>query len=336
MHIAVLFGGDSSERDVSITSGAQVIEALRTRGHQVMAIDTAQGVLTKTEEKRLFTSRISTTPNERQNAGSSLDAVVQLPELKSVDLVFLALHGGAGEDGTLQTALDYAHIVYTGSGPTGSANAMDKQRAKKLFHAAGVPAPDGCMAPIRPDEITRRFDFPLVVKPNKQGSTVGLTIVHYPEDIEQAISAAYQYDDEVMIEQFIPGRELTVGILDHQALGVGEIIPQCSTIFDYESKYQAGGAKEIFTAELSEAESGRIQALALKAHHALQLNGYSRIDFRMDATGTCWCLEANSLPGMTPSSLLPQSARAVGISFEELCERICRLAVENKEHRSLL
>jgi len=186
------------------------------------------------------------------------------------------------------------------------------------------------MAPADASLVGERLGWPVVVKPNRQGSTVGLTVVKRPQDLDAAVELASRYDPEVMIEQFIPGRELTVGILGDEALPVGEIIPK-HEIFDYECKYQDGMAEEIFPADLGEDEARAIQLLALKTHRALKLTGYSRVDFRMDADGTFWCLEANTLPGMTATSLLPKAARAAGISFPELCERICELAIE--EHR---
>jgi len=175
-----------------------------------------------------------------------------------------------------------------------------------------------------------RLGFPVIVKPSKQGSTVGLGVVRRPEDLEAAIATASRYDDEVMVERFIPGRELTVGILGDAALPPVEIIPK-HEIFDYECKYQPGMAEEIAPARLTDEETQTIQALALRVHRALKLGGFSRVDFRLDPQGTFWCLEVNTLPGLTANSLLPKAARAAGISFPELCERICQLALE--EHR---
>jgi D-alanine-D-alanine ligase len=167
------------------------------------------------------------------------------------------------------------------------------------------------------------------VKPNKQGSTVGLSVVRAPEALPAALLLAQRFDDEVMVERFIPGRELTVGVLQGQALPVGEIIAP-GEVFDYQAKYQAGGAREIFPAELAPEVAARAQQIAVRAHAALKLGAYSRIDFRMDAQGGIWCLEANSLPGMTAASLLPQAARAAGIGFPELIERICKAALRQR------
>ena len=337
MKIAVLFGGTSSERDVSVASGAQVVKALHEAGHEVLAVDTARGALSPAEQERLLSTGVAARPPQEEELAllrSEPGALTKAQAFRDVDVVFLALHGGTGEDGTIQAFLDLAGIPYTGSGHFGSANAMDKDIAKRLFRAADIPTPDWRMAPINPAEIAKHFRFPVVVKANKQGSTIGLTIVQRPEGLSTAIEEAYRYDDEVMVEQFIAGRELTVGVLEDRALAVGEIIPKRAEIFDYESKYQPGGAEEIFPADLSPAQTATVQELALKAHRALKLQDYSRVDFRMDAQGGFWCLEANTLPGMTATSLLPQSAKTMGIPFADLCDRICRLALER--HRKKL
>jgi D-alanine-D-alanine ligase len=205
---------------------------------------------------------------------------------------------------------------------------MDKDISKRLFRAAHIPTPEWLMTPADAAEVEGRLGYPLVVKANKQGSTIGLTIVKSPRDLTSAIEVAYRYDDEVMIEQFIPGRELTVGVLRDRALAVGEIIPKRGEIFDYESKYQEGGAEEIFPADLTPEQTATLQELALRAHRTLKLRDYSRVDFRMDPKGGFWCLEVNTLPGMTATSLLPQSAKAMGIGFSELCDQICRLAID--------
>ncbi len=332
MKVAVLFGGTSAERDVSIASGAQVIKALRSAGHQTMAIDTARGRLGPQEEQRLLEWNVAEEPPSAIDLTSAkpVSALLftYLAEIGSADVAFVALHGGSGEDGTLQAVLDLYAIPYTGSGHSASAVAMDKDISKRLFRSAGVPTADWLMAPAQTPDAVRILSFPLVVKPNKQGSTVGLSVVRVPQDLDAAIQLASRYDDEVMLERFIPGREFTVGVLDGKSLAVGEIIPQRGEIFDYASKYQRGGATEIFPARLPADQTTRLQDLACRAHHALKLEGHSRIDFRMDNRGEFWCLEANTSPGMTATSLLPQSGQAAGIGFPELCERICRLAIE--------
>jgi D-alanine-D-alanine ligase len=328
--IAVIFGGKSAEREVSIASGLQVFKTLKELGHEVLAVDTAKGVLGPADEMRFLSTHVQPIPpasNALALIQSGPTELLSSPGLADIDVFFLALHGGAGEDGTLQSYLDVTGIPYTGSSHMPSVYAMDKDIAKRIFCTANIPTPDWLMTPCTPIEVEKRLGFPVVVKPNKQGSTIGLTVVTDVGKLDSAIDEAYQHDDEVMIEKFIPGRELTVGILEDRALTVGEIIPHSSQVFDYQSKYQEGGATEIFTAKLSQVQTRTVQRLGLKAHRALKLQDYSRIDFRMDPQGGIWCLEANSLPGMTSNSLLPQSAAAAGISFPHLCERICQLAI---------
>jgi D-alanine-D-alanine ligase len=199
--------------------------------------------------------------------------------------------------------------------------------SKRLFRSAGVPTADWLMAPAAADAVGAALGWPVVVKPNKQGSTVGLSVVREPAQLRDAVDRALRFDDEVMLERFIPGREFTVGVLEGVALPAGEIIPP-GEVFDYESKYQAGGAREVFPAGIPAEESALIQDYALRVHRVLKLGAYSRTDFRRDSAGAFWCLEANSLPGMTATSLLPQAAKAAGIDFPELLDRICRGALK--------
>ena len=330
MKIAVLLGGTSMERDVSVASGAQVVRALREAGHDVVAVESTQGVLSPAQETELLTAGIERLPPEQLGeAATRLPAIVVKPDLADVDLVFVALHGGAGEDGTVQALLDLAGMRYTGSGALGSALAMDKDVAKRLFLAAGVPTPEWLMAPAVSEAVTEKLGFPVIVKPNGQGSTVGLSLVDDESGLDGAIAAAAAFDSEVMLERYIPGREFTVGIVDDEALAVGEIVPASGDIFDYTAKYQAGAAQEIFPADLAPEIAQRIQELGLAAHRALKLGSYSRVGFRMDPQGGLWVLEVNTLPGLSTGSLLPQSAGAAGIDFVELCERICRGARRN-------
>jgi len=323
--IAVLFGGTSTERDVSVASGSQVIGALRKAGHEVVAVEASQGVLLPEQEHQVLSERIDRLPpGEAAEPEPPLPAIIASAGLEDLDLMFLAMHGGIGEDGTIQGLLELAGIPYTGSDALGSALAMDKDVAKRLFLAAGVPTPRWLMTPVTPEKVDQQVGFPVIVKPNGQGSTVGLSLVTDRSRLDGAIDLAAGFGGQVMVEQYIPGRELTVGILDGVALAVGEIIPETGDIFDYTAKYQSGAAQEIFPADLSERDAERVRELGLTAHRALKLASYSRVDFRMDADGGLWCLEANTLPGLTAGSLLPKSAAAVGISFPELCERICR------------
>jgi len=334
LRVAVLCGGTSSERDVSIASGSQIVSALRQLGHHVVAVDTAHGVLTADEEQRLLVPGVGVAPpaeNALALMRASAGGLTQ-PVPQDCDVVFLALHGGTGEDGTIQCMLDLADLAYTGTGHMGSAVAMDKDLSKRLMVAAGVPTPDWLMCPADAAEVATRLGFPVVVKPNRQGSTVGLSVVRSADELASAIERAGTHDPEVMIEAFVAGREITVGVLDGQALAVGEILLPADGVFDYEDKYQ-GIVREVFPADLSQTLADEARALALRAHEALKLGDYSRADFRLDAAGQLWCLELNTLPGMTANSLMPQSAAASGIAFPELCERLCKLALDRKARR---
>ncbi len=333
MKIAVLFGGTSEERDVSIASAAQIVPALRGLSHEVFAVDTATGRLPPGEEHKILAASVATAPPSSTDIATMRGKATTLSpaafNIQDVDVVFLALHGGAGEDGRIQAMLDLAGLAYTGSNHIASAAAMDKDMSKRLFRSVGVPTANWLMAPTKAEDVSKALDWPVIVKPNKQGSTVGLSVVREAAQLAPAIERAHTFDSEVMIEQFVPGREFTVGILDGKALPVGEIIAP-GEVFDYQSKYQAGGAREVFPADLPAAETQVMQRYAVLAHNVLKLGVYSRVDFRRDAAGNVWCLEANSLPGMTATSLLPQAAKAAGISFPELLERICRGAISNR------
>ncbi len=335
MKITVLMGGASAERDVSLASGIRIVEALRSRGHDVTPFDPSRGIISPETEKELSARGVGTAPPslealEKTTGGSFLPALETYPEISSADVVFLGLHGGQGEDGTLQALLDMAHVRYTGTGHLSSALAMDKDLSKKLFRSAGVQTADWLMAPVSVEDVERQLGFPVVVKPSKQGSTVGLTVVKEAGQLQAAIDEAWRYDDEVMIERFIAGRELTVGVLGERATPVGEIIP-VHEIYDYECKYTAGMAREEFPARLSPTETALAQSQSLAAFRSLKLRGYARIDFRLappdheGGDGELYCLEANTLPGMTELSLIPQGAAAMGMSFADLCEEIVRL-----------
>jgi D-alanine-D-alanine ligase len=243
----------------------------------------------------------------------------------------MALHGGAGEDGTIQALFDLAGVRYTGSGHLASALAMDKDLSKQLFRAAGVPTAEWRMvrtgdgtdwtAPAFTEEMIAALGLPLVVKPSKQGSTVGLTVVKAAAQLAPAVTEAFHHDDEVMLEAFVPGRELTVGVLDDAPMPVGEIIPK-HELYDYECKYTPGMAEEIFPAAIPDDVRDAAQRQAMAAYRALKLAGCARIDFRLHPTDGLFCLEANTLPGMTGTSLVPQAAAAMGMDFPTLCERI--------------
>ena len=306
MRILVLLGGASAEREVSLASGARVADALRAKGHDVTTAD------------------------------PEADPLAILPQARAADVVWMALHGGAGEDGTIQALFDLAGVRYTGSGHLASALAMDKDLSKQLFRAAGVPTAEWRMvragdgtdwtAPTFTEEMIAALGLPLVVKPSKQGSTVGLTVVKAAAELAPAVTEAFRHDDEVMLETFVPGRELTVGVLDDAPMPVGEIIPK-HELYDYECKYTPGMAEEIFPAVIPDDVRDAAQRQAMAAYRALKLAGCARIDFRLHPTDGLFCLEANTLPGMTGTSLVPQAAAAMGMDFPTLCERIALAAV---------
>lgn len=340
--VRLFLGGTSSERDVSLASGVRIAQALRERGYEVHAVDPASGPMSADEEKKILAGGVKSAPPSeddlRRMARESLPRLVKnIPTPDEADVVFLGLHGGYGEDGTIQALLDVVGVPYTGSGHLASSIAMDKDVSKHLFRNADVPTAKWVLVNERQwreedggrraEEALKAVGLPLIVKPSKQGSTVGLSIVKQAGDLKTAVDEAFRFDDEVLIEEFIAGRELTVCVIGGEALPVGEIIPK-HEIYDYECKYTPGMAIEEFPAKLSTAETERVQALARRAFAALKLRGCARIDFRMSAAGEFYCLEANTLPGMTGTSLAPQAAAAAGITFPELCERIVRLALD--------
>ncbi|MFI5278878.1 MAG: D-alanine--D-alanine ligase [Gemmatimonadales bacterium] len=331
MKVALLTGGASSERDVALASGLQIAAALRERGHVVSMVDLAAGSVPQNREALLLPQGIGREPppfgqlkaQERRMLSAGLG---ELAPVKEADVVFLALHGGQGENGTVQALLDAIGVPYTGSGRLASALAFDKDMAKRVWQGTGIPVPRWIMAPADLKAVREGPGFPCVVKPSNEGSSVGLTLVKDPKDLDAAIALASRYDTEVMVEEYIAGRELTVGIVGADVLPVIEIVAK-HELFDYECKYTPGMADE-FPAVLEPENERRLQQTALAAHRALKLGGYSRIDFRADAKGDIFCLEANTLPGMTAGSLIPKAARAAGMSFADLVDRICHLALE--------
>lgn len=335
MKIIVLMGGVSGEREVSLASGVQVARALREAGHEVLGFDTGGGVLTQAQESSILDAGVrGPMPHDAAQdllRTGDLRVLTGNPLLADLDVVFLALHGGRGEDGTVQTLLEVAGLPFVGSDRVGCALAMDKDLTKRLLRDAGVPSPDWVTIHGRAEveqrlqEVVARLGFPLIVKPPSGGSTLGLSLAHEEQELEEAVDSALAFEASVMFEEYVPGREVTVGILGREALPVGEIIPE-HEIFDYECKYRPGLAQEIFPADLPSQVASRVQAEALKVHAVLRLRDFSRVDFILDAEGSPWCLEANALPGLTGNSLLPKAARAAGVSFAELCHRLAEMA----------
>ena len=337
MNIVVLMGGTSAEREISLRTGSGIARALRARGHEVTAIDAANGAVllpgTETQAAALppdaeAPDAGTLAPTRRKNT-SILDSA----SLRDAELVFIALHGGAGEDGTIQALLDLTGKTYTGSGMLASAMAMDKAVSKRIFEHAGIPTPAWRLYRRRegktPDAeaVQAVGGFPVVVKPNDEGSTFGLSIVHDAAALVPAYAEALRYSDQVLLEAFIPGRELTVAVLGEQVLPVVEIRPR-SGLYDYESKYTAGKSEYFCPADLPDAKTREVQELSQRACRALDTQGVARVDFRLAPDGTPYCLEVNTIPGMTPTSLVPMAAKAIGMSFEDLCERIAALALD--------
>lgn len=328
--IALLTGGSTPERDVALAGAAQVVAALRGLGHEVTVVDTVTGPVSGPAEQALLATPVRREPPTVGElaalaAAENLPALASSPALRSADFVFLVLHGLQGEGGAVQALLELARIRYSGSGPLGSAMAMDKEITKRLLVSAGLPTAPWRSWPARPGEI-ESLGLPLIVKPSNGGSTVGLSVLRDLGGLDAAVALAQEHDRDVLLEAFLPGREFTVGVLGETALAVGEIIPD-HEIFDYECKYTPGMTREVFPAEIPDALAARMREIALETHRVLKLRDISRIDFRLDASGEPVVLEANTLPGMTATSLLPQSAGAVGMSFADLCAEITRLGL---------
>ena len=307
LQIAVLYGGVSKERDVSISSSKGIIEALKANNHEVIGIDFHP------------------------------DRLHEIIELK-VDLVFIGLHGKFGEDGCIQGLLDMLNIPYVGSGVMASSVAMDKFKAKQLFQSENIPTAKGERYRITDqtnindlvEKIHSSFELPFVVKPNREGSTLGLTIVNNKEQTEQAIRKAVQSDEFILVEEFIKGKELTVPVMgkmnEEAALPIIEIIPK-NVLYDYESKYVQGGSEHIIPARISEELTAKIKQYAVMAHQVLGCEIYSRADFLLTDDNIPYILEVNTLPGMTPTSLFPDSARTNNISYNEMIETLVQLTV---------
>ncbi|MGI6261645.1 MAG: D-alanine--D-alanine ligase family protein [Acutalibacteraceae bacterium] len=337
MKIVVLAGGLSPERDVSLSSGALISNALIENGHDVMLLDLYLGKNNK-EIEPIYRNKKSAyrysyaIPEQEPNLGairasSKFDECLIGEEVidfcKKADVVFLALHGAAGENGQLQAAFDLHGIRYTGTGYIGSLLAMDKDISKRLMKESGILTADWVRVDLREPNGWSNVTYPCVVKPCSCGSSIGVTIVENDSELHAAIVSAQKYEDSIMIEKKIEGREFSVGILGGRALPPIEIQP-LKGFYDYKNKYQKGLTREICPADITEPIQKQLQDAAQAVHKALRLGFYSRVDFILDRENRAFCLEANTLPGMTPTSLLPQEAAAVGISYLELCDIIAR------------
>lgn len=335
MRIVVLAGGYSPERDISLSSGSLIANALLRRGHEVALVDVYRGI--KTPEEGAFKCGNETQYHYeipacepdldalRESLGGQTDLIGPgvLELCKSADITFVALHGAMGENGQLQATLDNYSIRYTGSGFEGCLLAMNKALSKQLLQSRNIPTPVGVELDLT-QPIPKDLPLPCFVKPCSCGSSVGISRAETAEELERAIALAGKYETRILVEQEVLGREFSVGVLNGKALPPIEIIPQ-DGFYDYERKYQSGKTVELCPAPLKDEECQRMQGYALRVFEALRLRDYARMDFIMDRTGECYCLEANTLPGMTPMSLLPQEAAVDGIGYDDLCELIVSL-----------
>ena len=339
MKIAVVCGGLSNERDVSITSGSCVARALREKGHKVVLLDLYYGysgkymdpaeLFEREQEDLRYSVREETPDIEKMivdGDGSRIGKNV-IEICRAADISFLALHGEDGENGKVQATFDMFGIRYTGSGYLGSALAMNKELSKVLFRHSGIPTPAGIVLE-KGAESYEDVGFPCVVKPCSGGSSVGTSIVYSRDEYDAALEFAFRFGARVLVERYIKGRELTVGVMDGRAMPVIEIIPK-SGWYDYKNKYQAGLTEELCPAPLSPEDTDRVQRLAERVAEALMIDVYCRADFLMaESDGQLYCLEENTLPGMTPTSLVPQMGAAQGMDFGEVCEKIIAVSME--------
>ena len=346
MNIAVLCGGLSRERDVSLCTASMVTKALLKSGHNAVKIDVIGSYDVPDGDYKKYIETCRQRPEDVILVGKDAPDIEELKRrykgqagfgknvleiCRAADIVFMALHGEDGEDGKIQAVLDMMGIKYTGAGYLASAVALNKHFAKMIFTASRIPTPKYTV--VHKEDYKRgskKIVPPCVVKSSSSGSSIGVFIVDKDssiDDLDDIKEKAFEYDDEIVVEEYIEGREFTCGVLDGKALPLVEIIPN-EGFYDYEHKYQPGATTEICPALLDEEHTKKVQKIACKAHKVLGMQVYSRTDFILNKGGDIYCLETNSLPGMTPTSLVPQEAAAAGMSYEELCDSIIRLSLE--------
>ncbi len=341
MKIVVLAGGLSTERDVSLVTGRGVYNALKENGHKVILLDVYLGYegsieaifdadidwAAKVAPIRDDAPDLDEVRSLRKDNGREFFGPNVIDICRMADIVFMGLHGDVGENGKIQSAFDLLGIKYTGTDAYSSALAMNKSTSKLAFRQYGVSTPDSYMLKSADDDHTP--EYPCVVKVCNGGSSVGVYIVNNDTEYKSAVNDAFRYDSKVMVEEYIKGREFTCGVIDGQPLPIVEIAPK-SGFYDYKNKYQAGSTIETCPANLDATQTAKIQAEAVKAYNALEIQAYARMDFIMNEKGEVFCLEANTLPGMTPTSLIPQEAAAVGKSYNDLCEWIIEVSLKKR------
>lgn len=350
MKIVVLAGGLSTERDVSFKTGDMVAKALRENGHQVIVLDVFMGYSDKKEDITGIFDRseevsvkvegipevapdLAKVKASRKDQSDNFFGPNVIEICQEADIVFMALHGENGENGKIQAVFDLFGVKYTGTGYLGSALAMDKGMAKKLFEHSHIPCPKGTAMKKenRTDDVeTLGISLPCVVKPCCGGSSIGVSIAHTKEEFKAALDEAFRWENELIIEEYVEGREFSVGVIDFKALPVIEIAPVVG-FYDYKNKYKAGSAVETCPADLPEEVSTKMQYYAEQVARVLGLDTYSRTDFLLNKKNEIFCLEANTLPGMTPTSLLPQEANVVGMNFNQLCEKLIEISLRKYE-----
>ena len=338
MNVVVLAGGTSTERDVSLSTGTMIYNALKNKGHHVILLDVYlgyEGEITNIFEiDKDWTANVGTI-NEinpdiekikalRKYDSKSFFGRGVIDICSEADIVFMALHGENGEDGRIQAAFDLMEIKYTGTDYISSALAMDKVISKEIFSVYNIPTPIGIH--LKKGEAYSWNTYPCVVKVSCGGSSVGVYILNSNTEMEETLANAFVYGNEVVIEQYIKGREFSIGVIEGKALPIIEIAP-IESFYDYKNKYQAGSTIETCPAELNEDISGKMQKIAEDVFEALRIKTYARIDFMLSEKNEIYCLEANTLPGMTPISLFPQVAKVTGMDFEELCEKIIEISM---------
>lgn len=337
MKILLLAGGSSSENRVSLNTGAAIFEALKRLGHDVLPIDPATGrSLIGADGAFQIELPPGSTTTLATSGSRALTAALSSPAYRDINLVFIALHGGEGENGTIQALLDLSGIRYTGSGMAASAIAMNKAVSKRLFQSASIPTPNWQLYRLGEawsiarivSDIETRFAPPIIVKPNDGGSTVGLTKVKEFARLTEAVECSAKESREILVEQFVAGREMTVAVIDGEPLPVVEIRPK-NELYDYEAKYTKGKSEYLAPAPIDDSTARTLQEYGRLAFELVGARGLARIDFILAADGTPYCLEVNTLPGMTNLSLAPMAAKCVGMSFDQLIERIILAALRD-------